>query len=233
MIDFIVALTGRMTRFVSGRSDELPGIIPKTFLMGYLHANPVIVEAGAHIGLDTEEMSRLWPKGVIHAFEPVPELYEKLEQRTGHLRNVVRYPLAVADRSGRSKMFVSSGASDGSSSLLTPKEHLDEHPDVRFDQAIEVRTITLDDWARQQGINHVDLLWLDMQGAELAAMMAAPHVLRTVKAIHLEVSLKEVYEGGPLYPEVRRWLEAQGFRVEREALPWPDMGNVLFTRSGG
>jgi len=44
------------------------------------------------------------------------------------------------------------------------------------------------------------------------------------------VNLKEMYEGVALYPEMRQWLEVQGFSVKREEIPWADSGNVLFVR---
>jgi len=54
------------------------GVIPLYEIAKYLPVNPVIIEAGAYIGNDTLEMSKVWPKGRIYAFEPVPMLYEKL-----------------------------------------------------------------------------------------------------------------------------------------------------------
>ena len=55
-------------------------------------------------------------------------------------------------------------------------------------------------------------------------------MLETVRAIYTEASLLEMYEGAPLYADYRRWLEAGGFRVAMEDLPWRDMKNVLFLR---
>jgi hypothetical protein len=31
---------------------------------------PVIVEAGASIGMDLPELLRVWPRATVHAFEP-------------------------------------------------------------------------------------------------------------------------------------------------------------------
>ncbi len=206
------------------------GIVRKEEIARYLPEDPVVLEAGAHIGVDTREMSALWPRGAIHAFEPIPAIFERLVANTRRLPNVRCYPLALGDRNGRARMYVSGGGSDGASSLLAPKEHLTEHPDVTFEGTIEVQTVTIDDWARDHGIERVDLLWLDMQGYELAAMRAGERVLSSVRAIYTEVSLREVYEAAPLYAEVRTWLESRGFRAACEALPWRDMGNVLFVR---
>lgn len=207
------------------------GEIPKSFIRKFLPDAPVIIEAGAHVGIDTLEMSRVWPKGSIHAFEPVPDIFAKLAENTKGLRNVKLYPCALGAATGTARIFVSGGTSDGSSSLLEPKEHLTEHPEVHFNSRIEIPVMTLDDWSEKYGVRNAHLLWLDMQGNELAAMKAGERILGTVMAIHIEVSLKEVYRGVPLYPEVRQWLEARGFKVVREELPWPDMGNVLFVRA--
>lgn len=218
----------RLKQLATGRSSI--GEIAKTDLVPFLPHNPVIVEAGAHTGLDTLELARLWKKGSVHAFEPVPDLYRRLSIRTRGQRNVTTYPLALGAHDGTAKFFVSSGASDASSSLLEPKDHLVDHADVVFDQQIEVKVTTLDSWASTHGIEQVDFLWLDMQGFELSALQAAPRILPTVCAIYTEVFLKESYNKVPLYHEVRAWLTGQGFRVEREELPWPDAGNVLFVR---
>lgn len=213
---------------VTGRSRL--GEIDKGSFAPFLPGDPIIVEAGAHSGSDTIEMARFWPHGMIHAFEPMPELYRSLQARTRRKRNVTTYPLAVGDHDGTATFFVSSGASDASSSLLNPKDHLVDHTDVAFSRQIEVKVTTLDSWAAAYGIARVDFLWLDMQGFELRTLKAAPRLLATVRVIYTEVFLKESYSDVPLYPEVRAWLLEQGFRVEREELPWIDAGNVLFVR---
>jgi len=181
--------------------------------------------------LDTLEMSALWPQAHIHAFEPVPSIYSQLVANTRNRANITCHSLALGATTGHASMFVSSGASDGSSSLLRPASHLADHPDVKFDSVIEVETTTLDAWARRLGIVKVDFLWLDLQGCELAALTAGSEVLREVSAIHTEVNLKTTYENVPYYSELRFWLEQRNFRVMKEAIPWADGGNVLFVRN--
>jgi FkbM family methyltransferase len=213
------------------REQATKGVVPKQYIRRFIPVDPIIVEAGAHLGWDTIEMSTLWSEGTIHAFEPVPRLYTQLQENTNGLKNVRLYPFALSDKTGVANLFVSSGSSDASSSLLRPKEHLSEHPSVYFEESVGVPTTTLNEWSRENGLEKVDLLWLDMQGYELAMLKASCELLKTVSAIYTEVSLKESYEGTPLYPEVRGWIEQQGFRVEREELAWADAGNVLFVRN--
>lgn len=206
------------------------GIIEKSFIEQFLPNNPIILEAGAHIGVDTVEMATRWPNSTIYAFEPVPNLFNRLKKITCSYKNIICFDYALDKKNGLSNMFISSGSSDGSSSLLEPKEVLNAHPTVYFDKDVIVKTITLDEWAKKYDVTHIDFMWLDLQGSELDVLKASPHILKTVLAIYTEVSLIETYHGAPLYTELRKWLEEQGFFVIREELPWKDMGNVLFAR---
>lgn len=205
--------------------------ISKSTLKKFIPANAIIIDCGAHTGGDSLEMARIFPAATIHAFEPVPEVYMLLEKYTSDIQNIKRHQLALSDKESTASMFVSSGQSDASSSLLTPHAHLDDHPEVFFDNKIEVKTVTLDGWAQKNKVDHVDFLWLDMQGFEYQMLQASSEILPTVKAIHTEVSMKETYKGCKLYPEIRSWLEEKGFCVHTEAIPQnSDMGNVLFVR---
>lgn len=201
--------------------------VPLELLTPYLPKNPIIVEAGAHIGRGTKKMAAFWPHGTIHAFEPVPELFKRLKEVTQNCTNVVYHHYALSDTTGTIPFYVSGGRTTSVSSLIKPQEFKTERPDVTF-KTIQVQTITLDDWATNNTIDHVDLLWLDLQGAELLALQGAKQLLKTVKAIHTEVNLTERYKNNPLYEELKKWLEAHGFEAVIEAFRDPTWGNVLF-----
>jgi FkbM family methyltransferase len=148
------------------------------------------------------------------------------------LSNVTCYQIALSNQNGEQTFYVSEGGSDGSSSLLEPKDHLTDHPDTFFNSHVLVSCLTLDTWAEKYNVEFVDLLWLDMQGFELDMLKASKKILPTVKAIHTEVSTKETYKGVPLYSVLRQYLESKGFKVAVEAIPpGADMGNVFFVRS--
>ncbi len=205
--------------------------ISKATFKKYLPANPVIIDCGAHDGADTVELAKLY-KGQIHAFEPVENIFERLKKRTADYSSITCYKVALSDKNGTQNFFVSEGQSDGSSSLLEPKDHLRDHPDTFFEKQIQVDALTLDSWAEINNIKNVDLLWLDMQGFELNMLKASTIILPTVKVIHTEVSITETYKGVTTYEEYESYLKAIGFEVLIKAIPkhW-DMGNVLFVRN--
>ena len=206
--------------------------ISKGIFRKYLPSNPVIIDCGSHDGSDSIALSRIFPKAIIHSFEPVPEIFKRLTEKTHPNKNINCYPLALGDTNGINERHISSKGSDGSSSLLKPSGHLKDHPDVLFKSSIQVETKKLDTWAKENNINRVDLLWLDMQGFEFQMLNASPNILSTVRVIHTEISTKETYEGVVIYKDLRSWLEDKGFRVLKEAIPkGTDMGNVVFVRN--
>lgn len=208
-----------------------PGTISKSVISQYLTDDPIIVEAGAHVGVDTIEMAKLWKNSTIHAFEPVKEIFEQLELNVNDLKNVTTYNLALGEKTGSDTIFVSGGTSDGSSSLLKPKDHITSHPDVTFKNKQKIQIMNLADWSKKYNVGSVDFFWLDMQGLELKVMQAAPEIIKKSRVVYTEVSLIETYEGVPTYPEVKKWMESLGFTAIIEELPWKDMGNILFVNN--
>jgi FkbM family methyltransferase len=200
----------------------------------YLPERPLIVEAGAADGQDTAAFVARWPGCEVHAFEPVPAAFEQVLAATAGMPQVHRYPMALSDRVGSASMFISGHADDpdrtDSSSLLRPTGHLDEYPTVVFGQEITVTTTTLDVWRSESGVERIDLMWLDMQGGELAAVRSSPGTLAVTGAVLMEVSRRELYAGAPLYPEVVQWMATQGFRpaIDRVSATF---GNMLFVRN--
>jgi FkbM family methyltransferase len=190
----------------------------------YLPGDPVILEAGACDGTDTARFAQQWPGAVIHAFEPIPALQDEVRSRTAHLPGVRLYPLALSGQAGRVTMHVHDpgpGGNRGTSSLLP-------HPSPRAWET-EVQAVTIAGWAAAEGVDRIDLMWLDMEGVELAALKAAGPVLDTVKAVCMEVSREPYRPDSPLYGEVVAWMREHGFRVAIDRVTlW--FGNILFVR---
>jgi FkbM family methyltransferase len=189
----------------------------------YLPSSPVILEAGACDGTDTARFARYWPSAVIHSFEPVPALHAEALRRTAVMPGVRLYQLALAGHSGPAAMHVTDrgpGGNRGTSSLLASAD---------ISRDVMVEAVTIADWARAEGVNRADFMWLDMEGAELGALKSAGSLLGTVRAVCMEVAREERHAGAPLYGEVTAWMRDQGFRVAIDRVTlW--FGNILFVR---
>lgn len=200
------------------------------WILQTLPKNAVVIEAGSWNGDDTLIFARHLTEGKVFSFEPFPNFFYESSVKLYGYSNVELAPLALSDKTQPYVLYISEieGKPWCSNSILKPKEHLTVNPHVKFEKAIQVQGINLDDWFRMKRLDHIDMMWLDIQGAEPAVLKAAPEILSKTKYIYTEVSVVELYEGTPVYPEFKAFMESKGFRVIHESFPYPDTGDVLF-----
>ena len=183
----------------------------------FLPRNPIVLEAGAHMGYDTLGLSKIWPKGFIHAFEPVPALYEALRERVKFRKNVRGYNIALGEKDNVTvTMNVSGGESSGSSSILKPSKHLEMFPGVSFEEQVSVNMRTIQSWATQEKISNIDLMWLDMQGYEVNALKGTGKMLEKVSVIYTELCADELYQGLITKDAYTAFLKESGFELVRQ-----------------
>ena len=165
----------------------------------------VVLEIGANIGQDTTRLLAAFPNAVVHCFEPDPRALAQLERDIVSDRVRV-YPLAISAVDGPVTFYVSSGAPPGSEemypdgwhlsgSVRSPKNHLEVHPWCRFDTTLEVESRRLDTWAAEHGIEAVDFVWADVQGAEGDLVRGGARTLARTRVLYTEFSDGELYTG--------------------------------------
>jgi FkbM family methyltransferase len=204
-------------------------------LDAYLPDDPVILEAGACDGSDTVRFAERWPRGTVHAFEPIPDAYQSVVAKTQRLSNVHTYEAALSGETGRDEIHLSEDVSGAprpdASSLLKPEGLSESWPTIVFRRTITVDTTTLDDWSDEQSIARIDLMWLDLQGMESQVLQAAPRTLAMTRAIYLELWREPMYHDCPTYSEVVAWMRAVGFRLVVDKVHRVS-GNALFVNTG-
>lgn len=183
--------------------------ITKDYIAQFLPKKPVVIEAGAHKGKNTIEMSKLWPDAIIHAFEPT-EIYDQLIKNTAEYSNISTYNIALDEISTQKTMYYCTGKYTQLSSLHKPAHYFTQNSKFKFNETI-VNTITLDEWAEEYHIPKIDLLWLDAQGAELPILKGSSKILKNVKLLFLEANIIERYENAALYEELKNWLLKNNF----------------------
>jgi len=170
-----------------------------------------VVEVGARDCRETLGLAGLFPQARIYAFECNPDALPTCRAAVAGHERIRLVEKAASDRAGRLAFYpVDPSVNIGASSLYraSGKYALEEYPQ----REVEVEAVTLDTFLETEAIPRVDLLWMDIQGAELAALKGLGERIADVALIHAEVEFEEIYRGQPLFSEVRDWLEAKGFR---------------------
>jgi FkbM family methyltransferase len=194
---------------------------------------PTIIEAGAFNGDDTLRFITRWPQASIYAFEPIPELGDALALKFEPYKEIhvvkealVGYP----SRQIEMHSFDANAQNHGSSSILPPSEHLEREPSVQFSRRILVNGLTGDDWLETVSLDRIDLLWLDLQGAELEVLTASRKILEITEVCHVEVSTRRLYEGAALYGEIFDFMVSMGFQLKLKRI-LGITGNAVFVKS--
>jgi len=153
-------------------------------------------DVGSHIGYTVAVAARLvGPSGRVVAFEPNPENIRRLRRtiQLNGLGNVTVRDVALSDRVGESRLFLSRSSLMGS--LL---------PGPSGTPTVPVQTSTIDEELKTMPIP--DLVKIDVEGGENAVLAGATHLLRD----HRPALIVEV-----LTPGWRREVEGRlgGYRT--------------------
>ena len=163
--------------------------------------------------------------------EAIPELFKALEQ------NLLPFPefhavcAVCSDVTGAEVDFHVSSNDGGSSSLLGLGNLPKFYPRIQYVETLRLKTTTADDLraAQFQDIQF-DTLVLDVQGAELYVLRGATTLLDQARALCIEVSEDELYEGGCTLDQVIAYVRPFGFRLRFVQLNSKLWGDALFVK---
>ena len=177
---------------------------------------PVIFDVGAHVGETAARYRALFPGALIHSFEPFPQSYGSLVAAFRADPRVVPHNVAVAETTGAAKLRVNR-ASVTNSLLESDRRGEDYWGKNLLDTEgeLSVKTLALDDFCREQRIEHVDVLKIDVQGAEYAVLAGARGLLErhAVDLIYLEMIMAPSYVGQRKYHYYLTSLDALGYEL--------------------
>jgi len=154
--------------------------------------NPfTVLDVGAHHGDYAKLVRSYSPNAQIYCFEPHPRSFQKL-QEVAKTHNLVALALACAEASGKAVLF-DLADNDGSLFASLYREMFDLHLG-KPSCAHNVSAISIDAFAESQGIERINLLKIDTEGAELDVLKGASGLIRAGKidAVQFEFSTRFV-----------------------------------------
>jgi len=149
----------------------------------------------------------------IYCFEPDPDTFASLASRYSAERRVKPVNAAVAATAGTADFHL---CTESAGSSLYPRNRSGRryyYSQFVMRDSITVTTLTLDRFCREHGIEHLNLLKLDLQGGEHAALSGATALLRA-QAIDVVVSeffIVPHYENAPLLDSIWSLLRGHGY----------------------
>ena len=197
------------------------------YLLQTLQPGWTVFDIGANRGYVTLiAAQKVGPAGRVHSFEPNPQVLSELRshvKRNGLTDRVLVSAEALSDRCDEQvTFFVSTLESNTGLSSLTPAADLLERQTLSAEHTISVKTITLDEYVRSQGLTSaIDLIKIDVEGAELLVLRGAEQTLRTMPPKRWIV---ETEPGS----EACRLLSGYGYREEHFDAAG-DKVNAVFT----
>ncbi len=188
-------------------ADNLLELLPLTSLVS-------IVDIGAMaLGSETEPYRPLIRAGKarVVGFEPNEAECAKLNQGTGGKY----YPYFIGDGSTRTfhetNMAMTGSLYAPNTPLLAKFTNLAELVTPKM-QHPGIVTRRLDDLGDLDGLSDIDLIKIDVQGAELDVFQGAARALSTALMIITEVEFVELYVGQPLFGDVDGFLRKNGYQ---------------------
>ncbi len=187
----------------------------RIFYLEYLRENMTVFDVGANVGELTLLFSRFVEGGGVHAFEASADVYKKLELvcAAAGKRNVVLNHLALSDRNGFVRLHVYDDAySSFNSQAARPLKNygLDLEP-IGVE---ETPATTVDDYCASKKIERIDLLKIDVEGAELQVMRGARRMLKSkrIRCLTFEFG-QTTFDMGNSPEEIEAFLKEMDYKI--------------------
>ena len=171
----------------------------------------VVFDVGAERGRYSRRYLEMFPQATVYAFEPGPVARSTLDKLAAKEPRLEVIPAAVLDWTGKAVLNIISA--DVFSSVLELLPGWTKHKVV---SQIMVPTIALDDFSILSGVERVDVLKIDVQGAELLVLQGATRLLETgIRVVLCELGYLERYAGQCWHDEIKAFLAGYGYRLEK------------------
>ena len=172
-----------------------------------------VIDAGANQGAFTDAFLQLHRPERMVLVEALPGLASKLTEKFANDSRLSIVAAALSDTNGEARFEIN--RSEASSSLLPidPRNSKWFERDLSVASSITVPTITLPELMSREKLESVDLLKLDLQGAERMVLNGGEVALDRVQVIYTEVFFERLYDGAWLFGEMNEFLSAHGFKL--------------------
>jgi FkbM family methyltransferase len=180
---------------------------PPTFFCPEVQIQPgdVVFDLGGNLGTSALVFSEMTGgDGHVLSFEPVFHQLLSTNLRENGVTNVTVIPEGVSDRSGTAKFAITERGIDS---------RIDPDGDGGIRESIPV--VSLDDFCAREGIDRIDFVKMDIEGAEELALRGSAEVVRrfrpkwSIASYHTDHG----FGGEPQHPKLVALLREYGYQI--------------------
>lgn len=198
----------------------------------------VILEIGSHHGKDAVLLQKHYNCPVF-AFEASPINVQEIKKNIADHPNVFLIEKAVWNETKPISFFHCNNHPGSSAcyqfdypALAKREKRPLKEALIKYKlQEFKVEATRLDDWLLENEIDGIDLICMDLQGAELPALESLGKYLPTVKYVITEVEYQEIYKGEALFPAINDFMKKHGYTCYFQLNKKHLFNDVLFVRN--
>jgi len=189
-------------------------IIQTMGLVRYARINTVF-DIGANTGQFSESLRLYGYKDLIVSFEPLSSAHGQLKKKIIKLNDkkwILYEPCGIGSKKSIKVINISQN-SYSSSFLDMNKVHLMSAPDSLYVNKETVRVIPLKSVDINLSKKNRILLKIDTQGYEKEVLDGVGYLWQYIYAIHIELSIEELYSGQSKFDEIYSLITKKGFKL--------------------
>jgi FkbM family methyltransferase len=184
---------------------------------------------GGYLGSEVPQILRKYPNVRVDIFECSPRYLPELTKKFETEPRVKVIGRAVSKDPGEATFYETSLV--GTGSLLKVGALGAELFGLENAESYQVEVCSIDSHYLGQS-SSIDLLQIDVQGAEMQVLEGAKKMLSRTRAVFLEVSIKpDLYSNSTTWAELSAFFSSQGFNPQLLGNDTNGTGNALFVRA--
>jgi len=173
--------------------------------------NPICFDVGAHIGESVLYFNKLFNNPLIYSFEPSPKSFKIL--KNNNYKNNICFNYAISNITGNT-VFYENQISHTNSLVKINSLSVDSIKKQKtINTKINIKAKKLDDFCSEEKINKIDLLKVDVQGAETLVFEGSQNILINTRVVIVEICFFDYYENKGGFFDIEKFLKPKGFSL--------------------
>lgn len=184
---------------------------PRKKLYSLVSSGDIVMDVGTNIGETLLNFARIvGNRGYVYGFEPDSHNFSNVQKNISlnDFKNLRVFNLGVSDRKEVVRLYRVDRHNLGMNRILSDDEA------TKFSDYTEIEVDTLDNICRENQIDHIDLMKIDIEGFEMHALRGAELTLRRLMPrLFIEVGYTRLLSNGTSPTELISFLNSLGYSI--------------------